>query len=161
MITKFFYVDNCLIRPERVFSISQMKIIFPKLFVMPPKALKNRLWGRGSQTDHSQTFIPTFFYRIYQIVTGWNRKLNCLRHRNGLKKTQPGRVTSQDYHTVRWLTDCTWELQHNWLALAKLILRTLFDSTQSQESKSEVFTHEFTRQCALRHIDITLYLSSL
>ena len=41
-------------------------------------------------------------------------------------------------------------------------VRTIFDSTQSQESKSEVSLHKITRQCALRPILCPLlFLSSL
>ena len=41
-------------------------------------------------------------------------------------------------------------------------VRTLFDSTQSQESKSEVCAHEFYAATRIKtHLDNTLYLSSL
>ena len=40
-------------------------------------------------------------------------------------------------------------------------VRTLFDSTQSQESKSEVCAHEFYAATRIKtHLDNTLYLSS-
>ena len=41
-------------------------------------------------------------------------------------------------------------------------MRTLFDSTQSQESKYEVGAHEFYAEMRIKiHLDNTLYLSSL
>ncbi len=41
-------------------------------------------------------------------------------------------------------------------------MRTIFDSTQSQESKSEVCSHEFYAAMRIKaHLDNALYLSQL
>ena len=142
--------------------------------------VSQRIWLKGS--FHQNTKQKSLGFRIILIAGERLRYWDCIcciglyfsEEQETWEKTQDKSSVLLRHLLSHW--DCTdiifvnkQQNLENWQALllqfsSVLHMRTLFDSTKSQESKSEVCAHEFYAAMRIKiktHLGSTLYLSFL